>query len=249
MADGTAHPSTPVYLPWTTFQTTTDELRAKGLPRTINRSVLSSKSGSTQAQYIAALRFLGMIDGEDRPTERFKAYIANPDQQPAMMAEIIREKYGEALALGLDSTPADLTEYFRERGASGATGRKAITFFLSAARFANIELSTHWPQTRPGVGGRRRSASGAGKSRKRGTRAKTPDETLGQNGTRPADPKNRYIDLLLSKAEQDDELDTDLLDRIERVIGVAEGQKRAPRSTRSKPQAPIPEETDGGDDG
>src|SRR5690348_15478815 len=67
MADDSQH--TPTYLPWTTFENVTEELRGKGLPRKLDRSVLKGKSGSTQAQYLAALRFMGMIDGEDRPTE------------------------------------------------------------------------------------------------------------------------------------------------------------------------------------
>jgi hypothetical protein len=227
----------PPYLPWTTFQNVTDELRGKGLPETLDRTAIQGKSGSTQTHYLAALRYLGMSDAKDRPTERFKAYMANTEQRPTMMAEILKEKYGEALALGASSTPAQLTAQFREYGVEGETGRKAIAFFLNAARFANIKVSPYWPQTRPGGGGRRRQGNGAAKTRKRG-RSKAHEETIPTTQPAATDAKSRYIDLLLKKAEE--EFDTDLLDRIEKVIGVGD-------ATSSKTQASVP--APGQDDG
>lgn len=247
----------PVYLSWTTFQNVTDELRAKGSPRKLDRTVLPGKSGSTQQQYIAAARFLGMVDAEDRPTARFKAYVEEPDRQQEMMREIVQEKYAGALALGMDATPGDLIEYFRNAGLTGQTGRKAMAFFLNAARFAGIPVSSHWPQTRPGVGGRARS-NGTTAPRKRATRRKTEDTTPSPSvdETTTQDPKARYINLLLDKAQED--FDTDLLDRIERVIGIDGGAKRPKMSGRSKrSSAPAEAEAEaepteaapGGDDG
>jgi hypothetical protein len=236
MADDTQH--TPPYLAWATFDNITEELRGKGLPRKLDRSVLKGKSGSTQAQYLAALRFMGMIDSEDRPTEFFKSYVETPDMRPQIMREIVQDKYGPILALGTDSTTAELTEKFRGYSLSGETGRKAISFFLNAARFAGIPVSSHWPQTRPGVGGGRARANGTTAPRRRATRRK-PAEPEARLPIRepPDDAKGRYIDLLLKKAEADDALDTDLLDRIERVIGIenSNSKRSKPRATR-KPE-------------
>ncbi len=211
----------PPYLPWTTFQNITDELRGKGLPGTLDRTAIQGKSGSTQTHYLAALRYLGLLDAENRPTERFKAYVTDTEQRQAMMADLLREKYGEALALGTSSTSAQLTAQFCEYGLEGETGRKAIAFFVNAARFADLQLSPYWPQTRPGGGGRRRNGNGTPKPRKRGrssSRAEDPPPS-----PTATDHKSRYIDLLLKKA--DEKFDDGLLDRIEKVLGVGDQQQ------------------------
>lgn len=243
MSDDTKQPKPP-YLPWTTFQNIADELRGKGLPNKLDRTAIQGKSGSTQAHYLAALRFFDLIDAEDRPTERLTDYVTNPDRRKAIVAEMLQEKYAAALALGTSSTSAQLSAQFRDYGLEGETGRKAIAFFLNAARFAGITVSSYWPQTRPGGGGRRGSSNGSSKPRKR--RPKTANGTDQQPVALPAsNAKDRYINLLLKKAEED--FDTDLLDRIENVIGIGDQQAQG---------APVPqgsaqrgdEADDGGDD-
>lgn len=212
----------PPYLPWTSFENITDELRGKGLPQTLHRTAIQGKSGSTQTQYLSALRFLGFIDGKDRPTERFKTYVENPDQRKQIMLDVLNEKYSAALALGKTSTPHELNSQFRKYGVDGETGRKSIAFFLNAARFAGLELSPYWPQTRPGAGGRRRGTSTTPRrtGRRNGGKGggKSDDEEDDDSPPVTTDAKSRYIDLLLKKAEE--EMDDALLDRIERVIGV-----------------------------
>jgi hypothetical protein len=218
-----AKPTKPPYLPWTTFQNITDELRGKGLPGKLDRTAIQGKSGSTQAHYLAALRFFDMIDSGDHPTERFKAYVANVDQRKTMMAGMLKDKYAAALALGTSSTSAQLATQFREYGLEGETGRKAIAFFLNAARFGGIQVSPYWPQTRPGGGGRRGNGNGVPKTRRR--RVKTPPPAQEQSQPAAASAKDRYIDLLLTKASED--FDKELLDRIEKVIGIGEASATA----------------------
>jgi hypothetical protein len=208
----------PPYLPWTTFQNITDELRGKGLPPQLDKSAIQGKSGGTQAQYLAALQFFDFIDGDNVPTERFKTYVANPEARPDLMRDFLAERYASVLALGKTATPAHLDAEIRSFGVAGDTARKAQAFFLNAAKFAGIELSPYYPKTRP-QRSRRSTSGGSSRSTRRSTSQQKPAEQNGGDAPQGGDAKSRYIDLLLKKAE--DDLDPELLDRIERVIGVA----------------------------
>lgn len=212
----------PPYIPWTTFINLVDELGGKGLPDQIDRSVLKSKSGATQSQFLAAARFLDLIDRDDRPTERFKALASRPEDRKALVEQLVRDHYADALALGSAATQAQLDAKFRSYGLQGETARKAVGFFLNAARLAELPLSSHYQQTRPGQGGRRRGATGGGVRRQRSSRTENPGETPSPPPT-GSDARERYIDLLLKKAE--DDMDDALLDRIERVIGVETAER------------------------
>jgi hypothetical protein len=211
----------PPYIPWTTFENLLEKMRLEGMPERIDRSYLRSYSGSTQQQLLAAARFLGLVDRDGNPSDVLKALVRNPEDRPNVMAGLVRERYPEAMALSNSATSAQLDEAFRKAYPTihGETVRKAIAFFLNAARFAKIELSPHFPQTRPGGGGRGGPRTGTRRTtrtrnRNQGQRDSDDEEQLPPT----SDAKSRYVDLLLKKAEE--EMDEALLDRIERVIGV-----------------------------
>lgn len=202
---------TPPYISFSQLQGVLERMRNEGVPSRIDRSYLGSWSGSSQAQFLKAARSLDLFDEHNRPTEILKALVNQPDDRPQLVGEIIRAKYGEALALDRTATQQQLDEVFRDYGTSGATTRKAVTFFLHAAKYAGIELSPFF--TAPRGGTVQRSAP---RKRARATR-------VDDNGTPRApatDARGRYIDLLLKKAESESDLDDKLLDRIERVIGI-----------------------------
>jgi hypothetical protein len=206
----------PPYLPWTTFDNITDTLRAKGLPPQLDKTAIQGKSGGIQTQYLAALEFFGLIDENKAPTDRFKTYVANPEARPDLMRELLEEKYPTVKALDKNATAKQLTDAIRDLGVEGDTARKAQAFYLNAAKFAGMQLSNHFPKTRPYT---RRSTGGA--TRKRGRRSTSTQRNGDENDQvtpQSKDAKSRYIDLLLKKAEED--LDPELLNRIERVIGI-----------------------------
>lgn len=153
----------PPYLSWSTFEGILDQLKGGGLPDKIDRSVLVGKSGGDQSQFLRACRQFGLMDEEtEEPTERMRDLVTAEDRGP-LLGEILRESYPNVVALTSGATQAMLEEKFREFGIEGDTVRKAIAFYLNAAKQTDIELSERFKSTRPGAGGRRkRTARKAG---------------------------------------------------------------------------------------
>lgn len=146
----------PPYLAWSTFDGILDQLKATGIPDKIDRSVLVGKSGGDQSQFLRACRMFGLMDEEsEQPTERMRELVNAEDRGP-LLGQILREAYPSVVALGNGATQAMLEEKFREFGIEGDTVRKAIAFYLSAAKQTDIELSPRFQTTRPGAGGRRK---------------------------------------------------------------------------------------------
>ncbi len=164
----------PPYMAWTTFENILETLGSKGLPDQIDRSLLTNRSGGDQAQFLRAARAFGLIDAQGRPLDRFKTYIAEPEKRREILREILAEAYPTVLALPSGATPSQLDGAFRAFGIEGDTVRKAETFFLNAARQAEIDLSPHFKSTRPGTGAKRRSP------RATRTKANGEDENNGQ---------------------------------------------------------------------
>jgi hypothetical protein len=69
--------------------------------------------------------------------------VRHTEQRPAIMRGLIESTYGHEMGLEFTTTtPKVLEDMFQDSYAvTGATKQKAITFFLKAARFANIPLS------------------------------------------------------------------------------------------------------------
>ena len=57
---------TAAYVPWATFKNSLDQL-AKGIPSRIDRSVFQGLAWNVQNQLFIALRFFGLLKGEDEP--------------------------------------------------------------------------------------------------------------------------------------------------------------------------------------
>ncbi len=225
----------PVYISFSTLDNMGERMRLEGIPSRIDRSYLGSWSGSSQKQFMRGGRSLGFLDAENRPTALFVEYIKQPDERPRIMAQILRERYGDILALGENATQQQLEEAFRAYpGISGATVAKAISFFLAAANFAGIKLSPHYKRRTPSP-----SPSPSGNSTPRRRRPKSatlppPDP--------PADPppavgldalKTRYVELLLDKlGANDGAFDAELADRIERLMGFPHPTSETPTSEK-----------------
>jgi hypothetical protein len=172
----------PPYLSWSTFEGILNQLKSAGIPDKIDRSVLVGKSGGDQSQFLRACRVFGLMDEEtEQPTERMRDLVTADDRGP-LLGEILRESYPNVVALGNGATQSMLEEKFREFGIEGDTVRKAIAFYLNAAKQTDIELSSRFKSTRPGAGGRRKRTS-----RKTNGGGNKGEETPATT-TPPADP-------------------------------------------------------------
>lgn len=136
----------PPYVSYRTFHNFIDGLEQR-VPARIDRSYWGDLlSGSTGTQLMAALRFLGLIDGNGRPTERLKPLVAaKGDQKVKLTKEITTQAYFFVLASSFDlqsGTYAQLEETFHDQfQLTGDVSRKCIKFFIALANDAGISLS------------------------------------------------------------------------------------------------------------
>lgn len=212
------------YIPFATFTALLDRLKESGVPNRIDRTYLSYTSGATQTYLLNTLRGFDLVDETDRPTPALEALAGNESERPARIAEIVRKYYADALALGTGATPGELAEIFRDKyDLQGDTARKGITFFLNAANLGGVEVSPHYKIPR--------GTSGATRTRKTPSRRRTRRDP-GNSGdyTPPSAPtldalKTRYVDMLMKKAESQDTMDDNLLNRIEALLGYEGSQE------------------------
>jgi hypothetical protein len=190
--DETQTPYKPPYMSFQTFLTFIDELASRPLPPQIDRSMMTSKSGTDQNNLMSALKGFGLINGDHR-VEAALVQLATSDEtkRNETLAELVRTYYPDQIVVSeQNGTEGQLVESFKQSFSLDTveTRRKAITFFLHAARAAGIPLSPHFPPTRTGSGSpgtprpkrsaKRKTppaANGAGASNSATTRPNQPD--------------------------------------------------------------------------
>jgi hypothetical protein len=92
-----------------------------------------------------ALRFLGLIEDQGRPTQRLKELVDahGAGRWSAALLELLRLEYAPMFAIDLETaTPSHFNEAFREAfPAADAVVQKCVTFFLYAANDAEVKIS------------------------------------------------------------------------------------------------------------
>jgi hypothetical protein len=208
--------------PYTSFKTFLNVLgRFKGaIPPRIDRSALGGSEGQ-KTQVLGTLRFFGLIGENGEVTPAFAELINNEKDRARLTKELLEKHYPDAIRLGsINGTTNQLAETFG--GVTGETQRKAMTFFLHAAKFAHVPISKNFkiPSGYSRQVSRRRGGPGA------------PQEGDDSNGMAPAssltDTKARYLEMLMEKAKTaEGQLDEKLLDRIERLLGYGQDEEEA----------------------
>lgn len=167
------------YVPFRTFLSAVEALE-HGVPRKLDRTIWRSQSGVIQSQIMMAFRFFNLVDEDDRPTQALHRLVASPEQRPEHVKALLHYAYHDIIDHDLTKmTPRMLEEAMDGYSVTGDTRRRAISFFLQAAKYA--ELPMH-----PLLLGQTRNTSGP---RKR--KAKKPGYVAEMNGS--ADPK--YINI------------------------------------------------------
>ena len=115
-------------------------------------------SGSTRSGLVGALLFLGLIDvlGKVSPDLNVIAEAAETtEDKRRVLPDIYNERYAPLLVhVDLErATRQQIRTAFQSAGSAGETAEKAVSFFLSFARDAGIELHhslfSRGPGTRP----------------------------------------------------------------------------------------------------
>jgi hypothetical protein len=129
------------YAPFKTFLNALDSLE-RGLPDQLDRSLWPSYSGAIQGQLLGAFRALGLVDENLRPTADLDELVTGRDHRRQTLRRVIERGYEPLKGIDLGrASPRQVDEAMRSYGLSGATQKKALSFFLQAASFAGIPLS------------------------------------------------------------------------------------------------------------
>ena len=133
----------PPYVSFSTFRSLLDWLESEGVPLRYDRSFWQDKfSGSTGTQLTSALRFLGLLE-HDRPLPALERLAQAPaEMRRSLLADLLVEAYGPVPFDELPrATPAMVRGWFGSYPVDGHTMRKAISFFVTAAKEAGLPLS------------------------------------------------------------------------------------------------------------
>lgn len=198
--------------PYTSFRTLLNLFErleaAKAIPPQIDRSFLGGSEGQ-KTQVLAALRFFGLVDEHGNVTETMRKIVNAPSERPAAIGGLLRQHYPAATKLAADhATTAALEKTFENLG--GDTLRKAVAFYLHAAKYANHPVSKFF-----------KAPTGFYAKRKpRSANSPNTPEIIPPVVVAPTDAKSRYIEMLMQKASAttDPEIEKDLLNRIERIL-------------------------------
>jgi hypothetical protein len=131
------------YLPFRTFLGALDALN-HGVPPFIDRSIWRTQPGGVQGQIMGALRFFNLIDDSNKPTENLRRLIDKPEHREKAIRALLEWAYADLIKGDLTKMTAKMLEDGMEQyGVGGETRKKAVTFFLQAARFADLALSPY----------------------------------------------------------------------------------------------------------
>lgn len=129
-----------------TFNNFLDEF-PNPMPSHIDRSVFpGTMSGGNRSYILSTLRFFDLIDDAGIPGEDFVALVAaDKAARSPIWHRLITDKYRFLLDnVDIERTTASkVADAFRTQGIGGDTVRKAVTFFLHAAKAANLRVSPH----------------------------------------------------------------------------------------------------------
>ena len=130
------------------------ELLGRITPAKVDSALLHAHRVAPGNEYkvVAALRFLGLIDPEGRPTERVRLLKARGPVFALGLQEMLRQAYGGIFArLNLrEASREQLYNHFvTEEGMGAEMAAKATRVFEALCRLAKIELSPQLDEKRP----------------------------------------------------------------------------------------------------
>jgi hypothetical protein len=133
----------PIYVSYLTFSNMLDWLHEMGtVPSKFDRSLWGKKfGGSTGGQLVSGMKFLALLEGESTTPELDRLAMADRESRKGLMADLLRDAYGAGIVDELPRmTVKMLNESFASLGSTDATRRKAISFFINAAKAADLPL-------------------------------------------------------------------------------------------------------------
>ena len=229
---GTTPALTGAGFPYTTVQQCQNmfgRMTESGVPHAFDGSFFSTASGSVAGQNRQMLKFYDLMDEERHPTDLLRQLVAmSEDERKAKLRELTQLKYTEAVELAQQNgTRQQLEAIFRKAGLSGATVAKAVGFYLGMSEWLDLPISKYFKTGRStggGNGGRRATGKKKPKPTEQGETPpmQTPAASAASAASMEEQKKSAYIDLLMELAKEDADggARMDLLNRLERAIGI-----------------------------
>jgi hypothetical protein len=157
--NGATISATAPYVPFSSYESGLNSLKTHGLPNRIDPSLFPSMSGTIINQFIATLKFLGAIDDE-RNVLPTMGLLVDEETRKETTARLLKEKYAALFAVDLaKASPRQFEEEMRNNyGVQGEQLRKAKSFFIKCAKFADIPLSSHLTRKTRASSPRKRAA-------------------------------------------------------------------------------------------
>ena len=218
------------YAPTRAAVETITRFRDRGLPAPLTPQVLETIGvAQTMApRTLQALRFLGLLDDDDNPTELFQRIKrASTDEYKGQLAEVIRSAYIRVFSIVDPAADGDIAIADAFRAFEPSKQRvKMISLFRGLCTEAGIIEQTRQRSTTR----RPRANSTQPRPKKQDAEGTQPSPPAAGSGTTNGNVvltqeamRSMYFQLLLKKAEAG-EADDKLLGRIERLVGVTEGE-------------------------
>jgi hypothetical protein len=146
MANTAAEPAKNqvAYVPYRTFKSAIEQLEQHGLVNRIDRTLWPSFSGVIQSQLISAFRFLSLIEADGTPTDMLHQLVNDKDGRKASLRQLLKDAYPSLMAIDLTkATIGEFNDVMRGYELSPETTKKASSFFLQAAKDAELPMSKH----------------------------------------------------------------------------------------------------------
>jgi hypothetical protein len=160
----------PPYVSYRTFHNFIERLQQR-IPSRIDRSYWGDiLSGSTGTQLMAALRFLGLVDANGKPTEQLRPLVmARGEPRAKILRELAADAYDFVVTSPLDlesATYAQLGEVFSNTfKMTDDVSRKCVKFFIAMSGDAGMPLSPFITQrTRASTGTKKVSRKASGRT-------------------------------------------------------------------------------------
>ena len=218
-----AETGTAPYAPVRSVLTVIEQYRDKGIPTPITTSTLVriGVEESLATRTLGALKILDLVGDDGEPTDTMKKIKTAPTAElHSVLTDWVRGAYKPIFTY---VEPTDdvqrIADQFRHYEPAGQRNRM-VTLFLGLCARAGL-IADLPPIPRPNAKGTstvKPTIKGSPPAR---TRTPIPDKHDPVKLS-PALPeaRQRYIDMLIERAQNAEQLDPDLLDRIERALGL-----------------------------
>jgi len=136
----------PAYVAFGRFVDLLDRLESAGIPGRVDRGYwYPYLRGAVGARLMGTLRFLNLIDAASESKTELAAVVPQENRKQVLGA-LLKQRYKPIFELAdpARATRLQLDKAFKETfTVAGDTRRKAVTFFLKAASYAELPLSSY----------------------------------------------------------------------------------------------------------